>query len=252
MYREFGGYGSTTVPCFTKSCWTRMGWYVDALSWINIQEFTAYLCGWVYQTVCYTQCSTYIYLSLFMLALLEMISLCMILLLLKNIFRFTFLLEQSWQHSIFHGDVGDFNWFTLYLASLITHHDVTQECGIIVHRWNGILTFAVFLDAALLSGQGTMCGTLHDFIRSLTLILLMCRIGWAPNSILIYIQQDATLHSLFISGNCSTCFRWYFHPSSGAHTTVSTASGICCVCCGWRMPPTAHSNQFQLFHNSGR
>jgi len=22
----------------------------------------------------------------------------------------------------------------------------------------------------------------------------------------IYIQQDATLHSLFISGNCSTCF----------------------------------------------
>jgi hypothetical protein len=29
-------------------------------------------------------------------------------------------------------------------------------------------------------------------------------------------QQDATLHSLFISGNCS-----------GSHTTVSTASGIC-------------------------
>ena len=30
-----------------------------------------------------------------------------------------------------------------------------------------------------------------------------------------------------ISGNCSTCFGWYLHPSSGAHTTVSTASGIC-------------------------
>jgi hypothetical protein len=43
----------------------------------------------------------------------------------------------------------------------------------------------------------------------------------------IYIQQDATLHSLFISGNCSTCFGWYLHPSSGAHTTVFTASGIC-------------------------
>jgi len=42
-----------------------------------------------------------------------------------------------------------------------------------------------------------------------------------------YTQQDATLHSLFISGNCSTCFGWYFHPSSGALTTVSTASGIC-------------------------
>ena len=47
------------------------------------------------------------------------------------------------------------------------------------------------------------------------------------NNILIYIQLDATLHSLFISGNCSTCFGWYHHPSSGAQTTVSTASGIC-------------------------
>jgi hypothetical protein len=64
--------------------------------------------------------------------------------------------------------------------------------------------------------------------KPLTLILLMWRIGWAPNSIQIYsyIQQDAKLHSLFISGNCSTCFGWYFHPSSAAHTTVSTASGI--------------------------
>jgi hypothetical protein len=47
------------------------------------------------------------------------------------------------------------------------------------------------------------------------------------NNILIYIQQDATLHSLFICGNCSTYFWWYFHLSSGVHTTVSTASGIC-------------------------
>jgi hypothetical protein len=61
----------------------------------------------------------------------------------------------------------------------------------------------------------------------LTLILLMWRIGWAPNSIPIYIHKDATLHSLLISGNCSTCFGWLFHTSSGAHTTVSTASGIC-------------------------
>jgi hypothetical protein len=43
----------------------------------------------------------------------------------------------------------------------------------------------------------------------------------------LFIQQDATLDSLFISGNCSTCFGWYFHPSSGAHTTVFTATGIC-------------------------
>jgi hypothetical protein len=113
----------------------------------------------------------------------------------------------------------------------------------------------------------------------LTFILLMWRIGLAPNNIPIHIQQDATLHSLFISRNCSTCFGWYFHPSSEAHTTVSTASGIChtvtVICCYrgrvgtglgvlwvayatglsvmWvAYPPTAHSNLFQLFHDSGR
>jgi len=37
-----------------------------------------------------------------------------------------------------------------------------------------------------------------------------------------YIHQDTNLNILFISGNCSTCFGWYFHPSSGAHTTVTT------------------------------
>src|SRR5215475_4651764 len=63
-------------------------------------------------------------------------------------------------------------------------------------------------------------------MQRLTLILLMWRIGRA-NSIQIYIQKDATLHSLFISGNCSTCLGWYFHTSSGAHTTASTASDIC-------------------------
>jgi hypothetical protein len=34
-------------------------------------------------------------------------------------------------------------------------------------------------------------------------------------------------YSLFISRNCSTCFGRYSYPSSGAHTTLSTASGIC-------------------------
>jgi hypothetical protein len=53
-------------------------------------------------------------------------------------------------------------------------------------------------------------------------------IGPCIVSIFQYIsKQDATLHSLFIYGNLSTRFGWYFHPSSGAHTTESTASGIC-------------------------
>ena len=35
------------------------------------------------------------------------------------------------------------------------------------------------------------------------------------------------LYIFFISVNRCTCFGCYFYPSSGAHTTVSTASGIC-------------------------
>jgi hypothetical protein len=75
----------------------------------------------------------------------------------------------------------------------------------------------------------------HCGIQQLTFILLMWRNGRAPNSIPIYsyIQQGAKLHILFISGNCSTCFGWYFHPLSGAHTTVSTASGICHTVTFW-------------------
>jgi len=42
----------------------------------------------------------------------------------------------------------------------------------------------------------------------------------------IIIQRDATIYSLFISVNCSTCFGWYLHPSSGAHITVTTVTGI--------------------------
>jgi len=37
------------------------------------------------------------------------------------------------------------------------------------------------------------------------------------------------------SGNCSTCFGWYLHPSSDGHRTVSTASVVChtviAICC---------------------
>ena len=93
-------------------------------------------------------------------------------------------------------------------------------------------------------------------------------------NILIYIQQDATLHSLFYletalhvsdgtsthhqerkqlylqhlvfvtplllpaAGNCSACFGWYHHPSSVVQTTASTASGICHTVpatCPWKL-----------------
>jgi hypothetical protein len=114
-------------------------------------------------------------------------------------------------------------------------------CSIIYIEYQYLITMRIFIclfyrrqksRTLLLSsraGQWNMClfygWAVWKF--ALTLILLMWRIRWASNSISIYIQQDATLHTLFISGNCSTCFGWYFQPSPGAHTTVSTASGIC-------------------------
>jgi hypothetical protein len=42
-----------------------------------------------------------------------------------------------------------------------------------------------------------------------------------------YSNSSTIDNSIFISGNCSICFGWYHQPSSGAQTTVSTASGIC-------------------------
>ena len=93
---------------------------------------------------------------------------------------------------------------------------------------------------------------------------LPCYKGWTyrtrvryakkPGDILIYIYPTRCNVTQFIlSGNWSTCFGWYHHSSSGAQTTVSTTSGIChtviAIC---RTPPTAHSNRFQLFHDSGR
>jgi hypothetical protein len=46
------------------------------------------------------------------------------------------------------------------------------------------------------------------------------------NNILIYIQQDVMLHSLFYL-ETATCFGWYLHLSTATQTIVSTESGIC-------------------------
>jgi hypothetical protein len=76
------------------------------------------------------------------------------------------------------------------------------------------------------------------------------------------------LQSFMVSDICSICFGHYYHPSSRAQKTVTTVSGnhytvqlssaivkhleLIWVCCGWCTPPTTHSNQFQLFHDSSR
>ena len=85
----------------------------------------------------------------------------------------------------------------------------------------------------------------------LTLILLMWRIQWTPNSIPIYsyIQQDYTVYlyletALHVSGGTST------HHQERIQLYLQHLPVW--VCCGWRTPPTTHSNRFQIFHDSGR
>ena len=67
------------------------------------------------------------------------------------------------------------------------------------------------------------------------------------SNILIYVQQDATPHSLFYLETALHVLRWYHHPSSGAQTTVSTASGI-----GHTAIVEELELGFQFFHDSGR
>jgi hypothetical protein len=76
----------------------------------------------------------------------------------------------------------------------------------------------------------------------------MRRIGWAPNSIPIHIQQDTTLHSLFISGNCSTCFgsnssTIAADSSNGVTNTRCCRYSLCAPDDGWKYNPK-HVEQF--------
>jgi hypothetical protein len=47
----------------------------------------------------------------------------------------------------------------------------------------------------------------------------------------IYIQQDVTLYSSFISGNCSTCFGWMYHPKPAGSCNGVTNNRCCRYSC---------------------
>jgi hypothetical protein len=81
--------------------------------------------------------------------------------------------------------------------------------------------------------------------------------------ILLYkFQQDEHITEIILSDNCSTYFWRYYHLSSGAQTTLTTASGnrytvllsavivkvleLVCACCGWRR----HQQHAQTGSNS--
>ena len=90
------------------------------------------------------------------------------------------------------------------------------------------------------------------------------------NNILVYkSQQDAHVtefifclrNALHVSGFTITHLQEHktnVTTASGNHCTVLLSAAtvedleLVWMCCEWRMPPTAHSNQFQLFHESSR
>jgi hypothetical protein len=45
------------------------------------------------------------------------------------------------------------------------------------------------------------------------------------NILLYKSQPDAQVTEFILSEDCSTCFGFHYHPSSGAQTTVTTVSG---------------------------
>jgi hypothetical protein len=130
-------------------------------------------------------------------------------------------LKLHWLHT----NVSD-GW-QLFSGSILNVHLYLRECQVvhIIHPRSWKAWYREYeglkLQMALNSFRFS-CWELHFM-----LCLLKVNVHGSVHrkKIPIYIQQDATLHSLFISGNCSACFGWYLHPSSGAHT-ISTAPGI--------------------------
>ena len=76
------------------------------------------------------------------------------------------------------------------------------------------------------------------------ILLIFVFINNMEHTILIIVQRDATQSTLFISLQVHfTCFGCQPHPSSGAHKTVTTASGTV------QLPS---SNVAKLGHVGGR
>jgi len=72
-------------------------------------------------------------------------------------------------------------------------------------------------------------------------------------SMSITVQRDATIYSLFIPANCSTCFGWWhLYPTTiaGGSSSNTATSTRCCkysyMCSWWWVvsPPVKHTEQF--------
>jgi len=86
-----------------------------------------------------------------------------------------------------------------------------------------LFLYFVLKSLQVIQSQGKENRKRKSFSLLLTAFLVLLADIW---NILITIQRDATQSSLFIVLQVhSTCFGCQPHPSSGAHKTVTTASG---------------------------
>ena len=93
--------------------------------------------------------------------------------------------------------------------------------------------------------KGTVfCVTFNFWVMHVFVLINDQIIIWG---FLQYNQQDATLYSILYCFQCSTSFRRFFRPSSGAQT-VHTASGVCQACLLLLLEWV--SWQYQLTHSS--
>ena len=73
--------------------------------------------------------------------------------------------------------------------------------------------FLLYQQLVILNWITTQC---NDVSATVMCVLLTFVGPCIANVFLEYNQQDVMFLNLFISVRHSTCFRWFFHPSSGA------------------------------------
>jgi hypothetical protein len=103
--------------------------------------------------------------------------------------------------------------FSLHSSNKVSY---MSDAGVVCGHSRFVLDLRVVLD--------NLCSR---FIRNIFQTNSVSASGWVNRDwdSNIYIQQDALVTEFILSDNCSTCFGHYYHPSSGAQTTVTTASG---------------------------
>jgi hypothetical protein len=151
--------------------------------------------------------------------------------------------------------------------------DTSPDTAVRLEYWRNAYTLAVFPDIypSLRTTRMWVFPTVYwrfyltcfsQRISGLTLILLMWRIEWAPNSIPIYISNKMQRYTVYLyletalHVSCGTSthhqerIQLYLQHLVFVTPLLLSAAIVeelepVWVCCGWRTTPKAHSNRFQ-------